>query len=181
MTNYLLTGTNVRLRALEPKDVDLLFEMENDTSVWQVSSTLAPYSKFQLEQYVLNAPNDVYTNHQLRLMIDLLDPVKGNQTAGAVDIYDLDPLHQRAGVGILIIEPFRNKGIGNQAMEILISYAFTTLRLNQLFCNISNDNEPSIRLFKKLGFQLCGVKKEWLRDGEFWKDELMFQLLSHEV
>ncbi|MEI6435343.1 MAG: GNAT family N-acetyltransferase [Bacteroidota bacterium] len=180
MTNNLLTGTNLRLRALEPEDIDFLFDMENDTSIWQVSNTNAPFSRFQLEQYVLNAPNDIYTNRQLRLMIDFIDPANKKQTVGAIDLFDFDPLHKRAGIGILIIKPFREKEIAQQAMEILIRYAFTNLGLHQLFCNISMDNEPSVRLFEKLGFKRCSVKKEWLRDGANWKDEWMFQLLCHE-
>jgi hypothetical protein len=73
MINNLLDEEKLRLRALEPGDVDFLLAMENDSSVWKVSNTLAPYSRFQIEQYVLNAPNDVFTNRQLRLMIDIPD------------------------------------------------------------------------------------------------------------
>ncbi|MCX6279909.1 MAG: GNAT family N-acetyltransferase [Bacteroidetes bacterium] len=180
MIKNLLIGTNIRLRALEPEDIDLLFDMENDTSIWRVSNTNAPFSRFQIEQYVIDAPNDIYANRQLRLMIDFIAPEKQKQTVGAIDLFDFDPFHQRAGIGILIIEPFRDKGIARQAMEILIRYAFTNLGLHQLFCNISMDNEPSVRLFEKLGFMRCGVKKEWLRDGAIRKDEWMFQLLCHE-
>ena len=40
-----LKGEQVYLRALEPTDLDFLYKLENDTSVWEVSGTLKPYSK----------------------------------------------------------------------------------------------------------------------------------------
>ena len=180
MPKDLLTEEKLRLRALEPGDVDFLLAMENDPAVWKVSNTIAPYSRFQIEQYVLNAPSDVLANRQLRLMIDI--PGQNNQwiTAGAVDLFDFDPLHLRAGIGILILEKYRNQGIGLQALQILVRYAFTTLGLHQLYGNISMENKSSIRLFEKLGFLACGTRKEWLREGFAWKDECMFQLLNHE-
>jgi diamine N-acetyltransferase len=181
MINNLLDEEKLRLRALEPGDVDFLLAMENDSSVWKVSNTLAPYSRFQIEQYVLNAPNDVFTNRQLRLMIDIPDQENHWKTVGAVDLFDVDPLHRRAGIGILVLEKHRNQGAGLQALQILIRYAFGTLNLHQLYGNISTDNTASIRIFEKLGFLACGTRKEWLREGTEWKDESMFQLLNHEA
>ena len=55
------------MRALEPADVDLLYEWENDGGSWHLSSTVAPFSRHLLEQYVLSAGQDIYTVKQLRL------------------------------------------------------------------------------------------------------------------
>ncbi len=60
---------------------------------------------------------------------------------------------KRAGIGILIKdEKDRNKGIGTEALQLLINYCFIHLNLHQLYCNISEDNKASIKLFKKQGF-----------------------------
>jgi diamine N-acetyltransferase len=173
----MLKGENVLLRALEPGDVDVLFEWENDTTVWDVSATLAPFSRFQVEQYVIGAQNDIYTNRQLRLMIDLTVPQADVVPIGTVDLFDFDPVHRRAGVGILVREPYRSKGYGAEAMKLFIRYAFDVLHLHQLYCNIMPANISSIKLFENLGFTNCGNKKEWLFDGQEWHDEWMFQLI----
>jgi diamine N-acetyltransferase len=44
-----------------------------------------------------------------------------------------------------------------------------------LFANIGEENEASIQLFTRNGFELCGVKKDWRRTLDGWKNELMFQ------
>jgi diamine N-acetyltransferase len=112
-------------------------------------------------------------------MIDYSENTDKPLAVGAVDLFEVDPLHRRAGVGILVNLPYREKGVAGQAMEILVKYAFETLNLHQLYCNISADNAHSIRLFEKLGFLPCGLKKDWILDGGRWKDEWIYQLLNH--
>ena len=43
------------LRALEPEDLDFLYEMENDESLWEVGSTNVPYSRQMLLDYIATA------------------------------------------------------------------------------------------------------------------------------
>ncbi|MEI7896470.1 MAG: GNAT family N-acetyltransferase [bacterium] len=179
MNDNFLQGKNICLRALEPADVDLLYAWENNTAIWNVSNTLVPFSRFQIEEYVLNGQRDIFTVKQLRLMIDLQDPSEIKKTAGTIDLFDFDPLNLRAGVGILVAEPFQKKGYAFEAMKILVGYAFGTLRLHQLYCHISPENSSSIKLFEKLGFSRCGIQKDWYHDGRKWHDEWMFQLINH--
>ena len=178
MPSNILSGVNLRLRALEPADVDLLYGWENDTSVWKISNTLTPFSKFQLEEYILNGQNDIYASKQLRLLAVLPGTGGADTPVGAIDLFDFDPFHLRAGVGILIREEHRKRGFALEALQILIRYAFTTLRLHQLYCNIAPDNPHSLRLFEKAGFLKCGMKQDWILDGKTWKEEWMFQLIN---
>jgi diamine N-acetyltransferase len=180
MTSDLLTGTRIRLRSPEPGDIDLLYVWENDTSQWMVSNTLAPYSRFQIEQYVLGAQHDIFSEKQLRFMIEPVTPAGGQEPAGTVDLFEFDPVNSRAGVGILVCGQHRRKGYAREAMEILIRYSFSTLNLHQLFCNISPDNDASLHLFGDLGFVRCGIKLDWIREGKNWKEEWMFQLIRQD-
>lgn len=175
-----LTGQKVRLRAVEPEDVDNIFEWENDPNIWLISSTLAPFSKSEIIQYVKSANRDIYTTRQLRLMIETNE----NQTevVGALDLYEFDPFHRRAGVGILIAgDENRRKGYASEALRILIKYSFDFLLLKQLYCSIPAGHESSIRLFESLGFMPCGLKRQWLRTKEGWLDELSFQLINNSI
>ena len=167
----------IRLRALEPDDIDLLYGWENDSAFWQVSNTLTPFSRYILEQYVLNAGTDIYSSKQLRLMIEL---EKGNKPIGCIDLFDFDPQHKRAGIGILIADKSeQRKGHASAALTLMIRYSFTTLCLNQLYCNITSDNEASLGLFRRQGFKEVGLKKSWLYDKGVWKDEFLFQLIKN--
>jgi diamine N-acetyltransferase len=166
----------VNLRALEPEDLELLYEWENNDSYWIISNTVTPFSKYTLKRYLENSHKNIFETGQLRLMIDLIPDKK---TIGTIDIFDFDPYHKRAGLGILIAdEQERKKGYATMALRGLISYCFSTLQLHQIYCNILSNNCESMELFKKLGFIEIGKKKEWIKTNEGYLDEYMFQLLN---
>ena len=72
-----------------------------------------------------------------------------SRTIGCLDIFDFDPNHLRAGIGILIADKSnRKKGYASEALEILTEYCFHSLNLHQLYCNITIENESSLLLFQ---------------------------------
>ena len=169
----MLEGENIKLRALEPEDLDLFYQWENDSTIWKISQTYTPFSKHILSRYLENAHQDIFTAKQLRLMIE-----KDGVSIGTIELFDFEPIHMRAGLGIWIVqESDRRKGYAKEALRLMIEYAFFKLQLNQLYCNISASNQPSINLFSSLDFMLIGAKKKWNKYPNGWEDELMFQLL----
>ena len=169
----MLVGENIRLRALEPEDLDLFYKWENDSSIWKISQTYKPFSRDLLKRYLENAHQDIFTVKQLRLMIE-----RDGVAIGTIDLFDYEPIHARAGLGIWIVqESNRRQGYAIESLRLIIEYAFFKLQLNQLYCNISANNQASINLFSALDFALIGVKKKWNKSPNGWEDELMFQLL----
>jgi diamine N-acetyltransferase len=170
---------NIILRAPEPQDVDFLYEFENNQELWHLSNTLTPFSRFDLEQFIMLSDKDIFATKQARFIIEK-DDASQKIPIGAVDLFDFEPQHKRAGVGIMLIEGERNKGIAGKTLDLVIDYAFEVLGLHQLYCNVETDNEASIHLFKKKGFDVIGIKRDWnLRKG-IWKDEYLMQLINPE-
>lgn len=172
-----LQGKNIYLRALEPEDLEFVYSIENDESIWEVSNTQTPYSRFLIRQYLENAHQDIYEAKQLRLVIC---KNQNFNAIGLIDLFDFDPRNNRAGVGILIKNSGdRNSGIGTETLDLLIQYAFTTLNLHQLYANIDLENEASLALFTNFGFQNIGIKKQWNLINGRYKDEALFQLINN--
>jgi len=171
--------SKIVLRAVEPEDLELLYLWENDRTVWHVGSTLVPFSRYQLQQYIASDPSDIHAHKQLRMMIDCSETEKQTvRTVGTIDLFDYDPLHQRAGLGMLIASADdRGKGYGYEAVVQIIEYARKVLFLHQIYCNIAASNAACIYLFEKLGFEITGRKKDWLRTEIGWEDEVAFQLM----
>ncbi len=172
-----LTGQRAKLRALELSDIDFLYEWENDCSIWMLSNTTAPVSRFVLEQYLMNAHQDIFTTKQLRLMIEAQLDSK-YIPVGLIDLFDFDPNHLRAGIGVLIIDQYRQKKIATEALGLLVGYCFEVLKLHQLFCHVNLSNKASLRLFKNMGFQVSGRLKEWNRGENSWNDVVVMQLIN---
>lgn len=172
-----LENSAVRLRSPELKDLDFFYQTENNTEVWEASNTVSPYSKYVLEEHIRNS-KDIFTTKQVRFIIETTDK-KNN--VGMIDLFDYDPIHLRAGIGIHIIENEQRKKYAENALILIINYCSSILRLNQIYCDISSDNTASINLFKKSGFTLSGKKEQWLNTSEGFKDVLFFQLILTEL
>lgn len=170
----MLKNESISLRALEPVDLDIIHAWENDTGLWAASGTTAPFSKYQIWQYLKNYSSDIYEQRQLRMMICL----NGDCTpAGMIDLFDFEPHHKRAYVGILVDRHYQRRGIAGQAVGLLAEYARDVLKLHQLAAAISTENTPSLRLFKKSGFTQSGILKEWNATPGGYADQAIMQLL----
>ncbi len=172
----ILEDDQLKLRAPEPSDLDLLYIWENDTSLWDKSATITPFSKHILEKYIQTAHLDLFEAQQLRLMIDHKTE---NRTIGTIDLFEYDQFNNRAGVGILIANiSDRNKGYATLALKLVINYSFTILGLKQLYCNIDVENSSSLKLFQSCGFEIVGTKKAWTRRGNKWLDDYFLQIIN---
>ena len=170
-----LKGEHIYLRALEPEDLDFIHAIENDESVWEISNTETPYSRFLIKQYLEESHKDIYQVKQLRLVISNYD----DEALGMIDIFDFDFKNKRAGIGILIRDTKnRNNGFGREALQLLTDYCFTHLNLHQLYCNISEENDVSIKLFTNQGFKQIGLKIDWNLVNGIYKNEYLFQLIK---
>lgn len=171
-----LHGKKIRLRAIEPEDLEFLFSIENNESFWEVSHTQAPFSKFLLKKYIANCHLDIYESKQLRLLVEDIQ----NNPVGLIDLFDFNPQHKRAGIGIVIASKYQNNGYASEALELLINYSFLHLQLHQLYANITSDNSSSIVLFEKKSFKKIGVKKDWILSKGIFKNEVLFQLINEK-
>ena len=167
----LLDDGEILLRALEPSDVEVLYRWENDTTIWGVSTTLAPFSKETLRRYIENV-QDIYEAKQLRFMIA---DKKSGKTIGTIDLFDFDAHNRRAGVGIFLEENSRNNHAATKALAILLRYCRDLLLLHQVFAEMQEHNEISKRLFEHAGFEKIGTKKDWLLNGSGYEDVVLMQ------
>lgn len=175
----LLENDILYLRALEPEDLEFLYKWENDSDLWQYGSTLSPYSKMIIRQYINDSlSSDIFQVKQLRLMIILKSE---NRAIGTIDLYELDIHHSRAGVGVLIDKDYRQRGYSKQALSLTIQYAFELLNLNQIFAHVAKNNLMSLNLFANLGFETTGCMKNWLKIEKQYEDMYILQLFNGKM
>ncbi|MDR0733974.1 MAG: GNAT family N-acetyltransferase [Dysgonamonadaceae bacterium] len=175
MTVACLENKNILLRALEPEDLEDLYRWENDSELWKYGSTIAPYSKFALRDYLTGSLQGLVQSGQLRLIA--VDK-KNGKSMGTIDLYGYDPVHLRAGVGILLDAAYRHKNYGKEILGLIKAYAFRILHLNQLYAHIPESNIPSLRLFSACGYVQCGLLKSWQKSVEGFENVYVMQLIS---
>ena len=160
---------SVSLRALEPEDLELIYQIENDRELWKWSATNVPLSRYTIRQYLEQQQNDIYLDGQLRQVIAF-----DGQPVGIADLTNFEPRHLRAEVGIVILSCHHRQGIASSALRLLHDYAQEQLHLRSLYAYVSIENAPAQALFRSLGYTEAGHLSRWI-DGDF--DALIFQMM----
>ncbi len=171
----MLENTTIKLRALEPEDLDTLYRWENDTSLWSEGSTLMPWSRYSLRKYIEESFQDIYEIKRLRMMIVQKSTEK---PVGTVDLFNFDPFHNRAEIGILVDRNYRKQGIAEQTLNLMKEYAFNFLKIKQLYARVPEQNQISLRLFQKCNYQLAGKLQAWIKSGEEYQDVYILQIIN---
>lgn len=161
----------VRLRAMEPEDLDVLYRIENDRDVWDVGENNVPYSRYILHDYIANASADIYADKQVRMVVENEEGL----LVGVADVVNFCPSHARAEVSIVICREHRKKGYARAAIRQIMEYALRTLHLHQLYAVVREDNMPSLNLFSSLGFKSKMVLEDWLFDGKDYHNAVVMQ------
>lgn len=156
---------NLKLRAVEPEDARKMFEAESDPDAWRYSDYIAPLSMEQLNRYALTYDADPFGAGQLRLILEA-----DGETAGIIDLFDISARHLRADTGIYIFPHFRGKGIGTNALRLLIEYCRDRLALHQLTATVSELNDGAMRCYSKAGFTKSGSRPDWLRNSKGYEN-----------
>lgn len=168
----LLENKILRLRAVEPEDLEKLYAWENNPLLWAVGNMRNPYSRFVLKQYILNSDKDIYENKQLRLM---MVSVETGETVGTVDLFDFELHHSRVALGLYVDTAFQGNGFAKEALKLVEEYVFDFLKLNQLYCHISEKNTASRTMFENENYEVNGVLKNWIKTIEGFDSILVFQ------
>lgn len=159
------------LRALEPNDLDILYATENDKSLWKYSNTSSPFSKHSLKKFIENSHLDIIEHKQVRLVLS----DKNNLPFGFIDLFKYDMINKRAGVGIIIFEKYRSRGLGSISLDLIENYVKKYIPIHQLYANISSENTESIKLFEKHNYLKVGNKKDWIYYNNKYFNELLYQ------
>lgn len=170
-------NSTIRLRAVEPEDLDRLYDWENDALLWDVGNTRNPYSRYVLKQYILNSDKDIYETLQQRLM---MVSCKTGETVGTVDLFDFDIHHSRIALGLFVDKAFQGQGFAKSSLRLVEEYVFGFLKINQLYCHIAESNTTSRIMFEKEKYQSTAILKEWIKSADGFENIIVFQQFRNE-
>lgn len=160
-----LEDSEIRLRAVNPEDSDMMWQAETDSSQWIENQMAAPLSRQNLREYAASYDADPFRAGQLRLIIERKSDAC---VVGIADLYDISAISRRAFVGIYIFPRFRRNGFAKRALTLLAEYSSRMLNLRLLAAKIAGSNETSMWLFETSGYKLCGTLPYWIEAGGYY-------------
>lgn len=143
--------------------------------MWADSDTHNPLSRHELRQYIENSTGDIYRDGQLRLIIEGCEiapisstqyPLSDTRTLGCIDLFDFDTRNRKAAIGMYIAPEARGKGVGKQAVQELLDYAFGFLHLRMVYAIISVNNASCSHIYEQMGFIPSSILKAWTLEGD---------------
>jgi len=170
-----LKGRHVQLRALGEADVPALFEVFSDPRVMRYWSTPAMTELSQAEDYFEKIQEGFRSRQLFQWGIQFESRIIGTCT-----LYHLDHVHRRAEIGYALGQGFWGKGLGRDAVNAVIAFAFQSLDLHRIEADVDPRNHRSLKLLEHLGFQKEGCLRErYTVNGEI-QDALLLGLLRRE-
>ena len=159
------------MRKIEPSDLPFLYQWENDATMWADSDTHNPLSRHDLHQYIENTTGDIYRDGQLRLIIEdsqlsTLNSQLSPNIVGCIDLFDFDARNRKAAIGMYIAPEARGRGVGKQAVQLLLDYAFNFLHLRMVYAIISVNNVACSRLYEQMDFLPSSSLRAWTLEGD---------------
>lgn len=168
-----LVGRNVYLSPMNVEDTETYVKWLNDLNVTDGLGTSSRITSLEGEKaWIMNNSN------QYQFAIVRLED---NKLIGNCGIQEIDQLRQCADVGLFIgDEENRNKGYGQEVLNLLLDYGFNYLNLNNIMLKVFSFNERAINCYKKVGFKEMGRRRQaYYLKGKF-HDEVYMDILKEE-
>lgn len=168
-----IMGKRVYLSPMSIEDAETYVRWLNDFSVTDGLGTSGIVTSIESEkEWIISNSNQ----YQFAI-VDL----ESDKLIGNCGIQEVDQRRQCAVVGLFIgDEENRNKGYGEEVMNLLLDYAFNYLNLNNIMLKVFSFNERAICCYKKVGFKEIGRRRQcyYLKDKIY--DEIFMDILRCE-
>lgn len=172
-----LEGERTALRELQDADAADVFAFRSDPEVQRYNA--APMHDLAEASAVINELRTEYAAHRA---VHWAVTVPGDShVLGLMGLVDWEKHHSRAEIGYDLRRDHWGRGLATDAARAILTFGFTRLDLQRVEAQTIADNHASVRLLRRLGFQLEGVRRQysWEDDGTF-HDGAIYGLLRQE-
>ena len=150
----MLIHESIFLRPLKKSDLEFLYKIENDKSLWRYGGEKKTYTRDELLIYIENSDISIKNIKQFRFVIDYNDlPI------GFIDLFDYNITE--VSVGLIIDKKYRSRGFAKKSINLIIKYCFNILCVKKLNSCVESSNIISNNLFISSGFKLTKNKNNF--------------------
>jgi RimJ/RimL family protein N-acetyltransferase len=171
-----VTGAGrVELAPLCDSDSPLLFEWINNRDLVVLSAPFRPVSRRDHDAWfddIRGLPDTHIFGIRMR---------EDDRLVGSCQLHGVHPVHRSAELQIRIgDDAARGRGLGTEAVRLLLSFGFDELRLHRIFLHVFETNDAARRLYERVGFRTEGVLREAARIEDEWVNVVVMALLDSE-
>jgi RimJ/RimL family protein N-acetyltransferase len=170
-----LTGTQVYLRPMEKDDLKQLYIWFNDPEIRGITGEVFPTSQTVVDEFLAKLQSD---SSRVWFGIVLQE---NDQLIGEAGLLRMFPAWRTTDLSIIIAEKTAwGKGYGNEAMELLLDYAFGFLNFHRVSIGVVGTNERALHFYDRIGFKREGIQRDGYYYAHEYQDFVMMSLLEDE-
>lgn len=171
----MLTGKRIKLRPLRQEDLIHTMNWRNDPEI-KASTMMHPFPvSLELEEDWFSGLQNT-GNRAVWFAIEFID---SDAPIGFIFLNNIRWVERNCCLGILIGEKTQQgSGIGKEAMDLLIDYAFKALNLRKISLEVRTDNKAALLLYEKIGFRKEGTLKDHYYSAGKYHDALILSLFN---
>ena len=144
MTPDVTPEIDIRLRPLEREDLHFVHQLDNNASVMRYwfeehFETFAELSALYDEH--------IHDQRERRFVVE----ARG-ESAGLVELVEIDHVHRRAEFQIIIMPEHQGRGLATRASRLALDYGFSVLNLHKMYLIVDSEDQRAIHVYDKLGF-----------------------------
>lgn len=186
-----LHGDMVRLRPIEARDADRLWEAVQDPVGRRLTGTTTRFTRPQIDEWAATVSDRpgrydwAVTSGVVRDGVPVSDLLLGE-----IVLNDIDDVARSANLRLQFLPDYRGRGYGSEAISLVLRFAFDGLRvdgefepglgLHRVSLDVLSINPRAKALYESLGFQEEGRLRDAHRDDDRWADVHVMSILEDE-
>lgn len=171
-------GERIYLSLSEDNDIFLYNKWLNDPEInLGFGRSHIVYNEKQQQEYINNYNS---SDDKFFFVIVKKEDYLKDQPIGIGLLYDIDYVHGKSTLGLLLDKSFQGKGYGKEASQLLLEFAFNILNLNNVLLYAIDFNTKALDMYKKIGFKVIGKRREAYPINDQVYDEVYMDILKKE-
>ncbi|AUG78404.1 Acetyltransferase [Kitasatospora sp. MMS16-BH015] len=176
-----LLGERVRLRPFVPADVAALAPAFQDRELLRLTgSTHGPDDPLPLQDPGQAEEFRVWRNAQPDRLDLAVVELATDRCVGEVVLNQWNEGNRSCNFRCLLTAEGRDRGLGTEAIRLLLDHAFTRVGLHRVSLTVLEFNPRARRVYEKVGFVAEGVLRDDLWYDGAWYDSTVMSVLAHE-
>ncbi|MBL0887650.1 GNAT family N-acetyltransferase [Myceligenerans indicum] len=182
-----LRGELVRLRPIEPRDADRLWEGVQDPEGMRLTGTTATFTREQIDKWAATVSDRPGRFDWAIVPAAMRDGVPvSDELIGEIVLNGIDVDARSANLRLQMLPNYRGRGYGREAIEEVLRFAFVGgpehpgPHLHRVGLDVLSINPRAKALYESLGFREEGRLRDVYPDGQGWSDAYVMSVLEDE-
>lgn len=172
-----IQGDKINLRHVRKADARSIYKYASDEAISRFTHVPHPYKLEDAYDFIK------LTRSERRRKIGYhfgLEDKETSQIIGMIGLMHVDHECGKGEVGYWLAKPFWGRGIMKEALLLALRFYFTELHLHRVYAHVFPENEVSMRLLEKVGFQREGLIREGFKQRGEYISVYMYSILEDD-